>query len=79
MNVRARVILRLLGVRINEIDDTLVRITLPRRNEKLLPKVIQQVRATAWREGQALAVIKEHDGVTTLRGPGGQRVEIRVV
>lgn len=69
--------LRLFGVRVNEVDDRLTRVTIPKRREWMREGVIRKLRATAWRQDASVEVRPE--GETTVIEYAGRRVEIRVV
>lgn len=62
MKIRQRIVMRLLGVK-QVVDDQnhMVRVTIPRKRAKIVPKLVDNLKASAWRDGYELTTMNIGD------------------
>lgn len=78
MRVRVYLLLlRIFGVRVHEVEPGLSRVTIPAKRADWLPRVVENMKDSAWLKGKRVEVDRPSARETVLIGPEG-RVEIRV-
>lgn len=72
-----RALLRLIGGRVARPRPGLVRVTIPKKREQFVRRVLDRTADAAWRQGYDKGV-REENGVVAIEGPEA-RVEVKFV